>query len=460
MRHTDGPWTKYINSSRYRSNKERTLLLLTVSFLCFSAPSLAQENASGDRVDHLEKQLQNVLEVVDSLKQELQVLKSQEDGSETVQPATAQAPVTEPAPSRFEQQLEELQTSVARTTQRLADVEEITLDVDERVGSRSLVRVFDAESLDLGGFLHTAFTLVDGENNTEAAVNRLTAELLFKAEIDEKWSLFFAQAFIRESDLMFTDPTNRLEPNFNITTKTPLVIATATYRADDAFVVDAGRFITPHGIVNIEHFPALLLDPEQPQFLRPFGGQTVFANFMNGLKVSGNVFRPFDSNGQFGYAAYVGSFVNNSDSFNYGGRAFWTFGDSGLTAGANVGGGRRKGSDSDYVLFGGDFLYDKGPIIWKNEIFVTDEDLGDDRLAFYSQPGVRFADGWTGFYRFDFLDDGAPEGDKIEHAFGVTFRPNPHVHLRAIARLNEFEAVPGFPDADAQNVQLSATLSF
>jgi len=440
---------------------KKHLLLFTTSVLCLSSPAVAQEIASDDRVEQLERQLKDVLEVVDSLRREVRSLKSRKSDGDTATSSTAaQATPAAEGASPVALKLEELATSVERTNRRLADVEEITLDVEERVGSRSLVRAFDAESLDLGGFLHTAVTLVDGEDNTEAAVNRLTAELLFRAEIDDRWSLFFAQAFIRESDLMFTDPTNRLDPNFNVTTKTPLVIATATYRADDAFVIDAGRFITPHGIVNIEHFPALLLDPEQPQFLRPFNGQTIFANFMNGLKVSGNVFRPFGSDGQFGYAAYVGSFVDNADSFNYGGRAFWGFGDSGLTIGANVGGGRREGDDSDYFLFGGDLLYDKGPIIWKNEIFVTDEDLGDDRLAFYSQPGIRFADGWTGFYRFDFLDDGVPEGDKIEHAIGITFRPNPHVHLRAIARLNEFEAVPGFPDADAQNYQLSATLSF
>ncbi|RME68388.1 MAG: hypothetical protein D6782_01190, partial [Alphaproteobacteria bacterium] len=224
--------------------------------------------------------------------------------------------------------------------------------------------------------------------------------------------------------------------------------------------IDLGRFITPHGIINIEHFPAILLDPEQPQFLRPFGGQTMFANFMNGAKLGGQFFEPGGLKGRLGYSLYVGSFVNNADSFNYGGRLFWSFADTGFTLGANLGGGRRAGDGTDYALFGFDLLYDKGPIIWKNEIFFTDEDAGGNRLAFYTQPAWRIDDKWTAFYRFDFLDDGGLEGDRTEHAFGLTFKPHRNIHLRAIARFNHFEAAPGFPSANARNYQLSSTFSF
>ncbi|MFQ5347551.1 MAG: hypothetical protein ACE5ED_06865, partial [Rhodothalassiaceae bacterium] len=358
------------------------------------------------------------------------------------------------------ERLARVEKAVGATQGRLEEIENITLDVEERVGSRALVRAFDAKSLNIGGFLHTAATLADGRDNTEFGINRLTFELLAKAQLSERWSLFAAQAFIRESGINFTDPEKRFNPNFALATKAPLVIATATYRASDAFTLDFGRFITPHGIINVEHFPAILLDPEQPQFLRPFGGQTIFANFMNGVRVTGQVFSPGGANGSFGYAAYVGSFAGNSDSLNYGGRAYWTFGDSGLTVGANIGGGRRAGHGTDYVLFGGDVLYDKGPVVWKSEIFATDEDQGGNRLAFYTQPGWRFADRWTALYRFDFLDDGTGTGDKTEHAVGLSFKPNPQVHLRAITRFNHFEAAPGLPSANARNYQLSATISF
>lgn len=437
----------------------RAALLASAATVSLATHGTAGAQENPDRVQALEEQLRAVLATVEALSAELRELK------------TAPPPAAAAAPGgisgiALSERLDQVAASVERTNARLADVEEIALDVDERVGSRALVRAFDAESFDLGGFFHTAATLVDGRDNTEVAVNRMTFELLARARINDDWSLFAAQAFIRESDLNFADPTNRLDPNFRVETRTPLVIATATWKPNNAFELDLGRFLTPHGIVNIEHFPATLLDPEQPQFLRPFGAQTIFANFMNGAKVGGKVFNPGGLAGEFGYTAYVGSFVNNSDSFNYGGRVHYKFGDSGLTGGLNAGGGRREGEDSDYVLFGADLLYDKGPILWKNEVYITDEDVGDDRLAFYSQPAWRIDDRWTAFYRFDFLDDGTPEGDKIEHSFGINFNPHKNVRLRAIARLNRFERVPAtpehpeFPDANLEAYQLSATFSF
>lgn len=416
-----------------------------------SGAAMAQaESGSVDRIAELEQQLQHVLGIVRNLSAEIATLKTERQNGRG-------ASLDE---IELTARLEQMNRQVADTNARLDDVEEIAFDIDERVGSRALLRAFDAKSFDLGGFFHAGATFVDGKENDEAAVNRLTFELLAKAELSDKWSLFVAQAFIRESNINYMDPFNRLDPNFTLVSAAPLVIATASYKHSDQFVVDMGRFITPHGIINIEHFPAILLDPEQPQFLRPFGGQTIFANFMNGVKVGGQFFEPGGLGGNLGYSAYVGSFANNADSFNYGGRVFWSFGDSGATLGANVGGGRRTGEGSGYTLYGVDFLYDKGPFQWKNEFFITDEDIGDDRLAFYSQPAWRFAKDWTAFYRFDFLDDGTLEGDKIEHAIGLTFKPVPQVHLRAIARLNRFEAAPGFPDANAENYQLSATFSF
>jgi len=431
------------------------IAFLMASTLFSPLGALAQEDADPDRVERLESQLEQVLDLVESLRSELETLKAERASTPAADDESlSQLPLS--------QRIEQVEASVNETNQRLNDVEDMTFDLDEKVGGRALVRAFDAEEFDLGGFLHTGVTLVDGKNNTEAAVNRMTFELLAKAQISDDWSLFVAQAFIRESNINFVDEFSRLEPDFNIGTSAPLVIATATYEHSDALKVDLGRFITPHGIVNIEHFPALLLDPEQPQFLRPFGGQTIFANFLNGAKIGGEVFAPGGVEGSLGYSAYVGTFVNNAGSFNYGGRAFWQFANTGLTIGANVGGGRRDGDGTGYFLYGADILYDEGPVIWKNEIFVTDEDQGGDRLAFYTQPGLRFADNWTAFYRFDFLDDGTRTGDRKEHAVGLTFKPHRNVHLRAIARLNRFDAATaaGFPEANAENYQFTATFSF
>ncbi|WP_150001774.1 hypothetical protein [Iodidimonas gelatinilytica] len=305
-------------------------------------PAWAQESPDDAqaRIDALEQQLERVLGVVQDLSAEIKSLKN---STQAVAPAPSPATADGLTPIDLSERLDAVAASVEEANTRIDDVEDIAFDIDERVGSRALVRAFDAKSFDLGGFIHTAATFVDGQENDEFAVNRLFFGLLASAQLSDKWSLFVGQAFMRDSDVNYGDPGNRLDPNFSIVNKTPLMLAYATYEHSDALTVDVGRFLTPHGIINIEHFPAILLDPEQPQFLRPFSGQTIFSNFINGAKVSGQVYKPNGINGTLGYSVYAGTYTENSDSVNYGGRAFWSFGDTGVTIGANLGGGRGMG---------------------------------------------------------------------------------------------------------------------
>lgn len=98
--------------------------------------------------------------------------------------------------------------------------------------------------------------------------------------------------------------------------------------------------ITPHGIINIEHFLQILLDPRQPQFLRPFSGDTIFPNFMTGAQVHGRYF--FSGNSYLQYNAYVANAQSDPEEIIYGGRIAGTHLDSGITLGLNASmGGRR-----------------------------------------------------------------------------------------------------------------------
>ncbi|MCC3860074.1 hypothetical protein [Pseudemcibacter aquimaris] len=417
------------------------------------SPTYAQSNDES-RLAELESKLSQALEMISSLQTEITALKN----SETENVETLSIP-------------EETVELVQENTERLEVVEDELLELEDKTGDRALVQSFDALSLDIGGFLHSAVTHVDGRDGSATSFNRQTFEILMRAQLGENWSAFLAQAFIRESAPIFQDDEQRTDPTFQIPGAgiSPTVIAWANYKASDALNVRVGRFITPHGIINVDHFPAILLDPEQPQFLRPFGGQSMFANFMTGANIHGQT---FTDNGRLKYDLYVGSFVGNPESFNYGGRVGYTFGDTGITVGANLGGGSRVrpsligGQSSDYILYGADLLYDKGPILWKSEIFYTNEDHLSDRLAFYTQPAYRLNDQWTAFYRFDFFDDGNDRGNQIEHAVGLNFVPTKNVRLRGIATFKNFEAVEeGLPngpisEADVRSYQLSATFSF
>ena len=374
-------------------------------------------------------------------------------------------------------------------SERLDAQEELIQDLDERVESRAVVHAFDAIKLDFGGFLHSAVTHVHGDNGSATSFDRLTFEILLKAQFNKRFSAFFAQAFVRESNTRFTDTFQRTSPGFTFSgaggVKTPLVIAWANYQHNDALNVQIGRYITPFGIINIEHFPAILLNTEQPQFLRPFSGDTIFPNFITGAQVHGKYF--FQEN-SVQYHLYTGVFTGStSENFYYGARGAYTMAEWGATVGLNLGTGKRAmvptapdttvvSPNATFYMYGLDLLIDKGPILWKNEVFFTDEGkgAGGNRTGYYTQPAYRLGEQWIVYYRYDFLNDGSLQvvpasggprlqtpGNSLEHVFGVNYLPAVNVRLRADVTLKEFSSgVLGAPKATAQIFQLSGTFSF
>lgn len=351
--------------------------------------------------------------------------------------------------------------TVAVLDERVEELEDTVDTIDSRVGSRAVANAFDATKLDIGGFVDIATTLAIGEDKTEAAFNREVFELLVKAKLGNAWDLFVAQAFIRNAPLKFSDPNGRRSPFFannNSPVATDTVIGWAQYSKSDMLNVQFGRFITPHGIINIEHFPANLLDPEQPQFLRPFPGQTIFANFSDGVNVHGS---KYVGNNKFSYNAYAAAWAGNSSNVNVGGRLEYSFVDSGLTFGLNgTYGDRSSTRDANFAVLGADVLFQKGRWIWKNEVYVTDEENAPSKYAFYTMPAYKLTDKWTAFYRFDYLDTGLPGGESIENVLGLTVRPVFNVHLRGIYRWHHATRDAGIPAADTHVFQLSTTFNF
>lgn len=414
-----------------------TLGLLSSS--CLSPPLSAQN--SDDRLKEIEARLNKALEMIEKLSSEVATLKHEAS------------------------KLQEVDVSGVRVSEaeaRLDDLENLVLETEDRFPSGSLISAFDSEVLTIGGFLLSTLTHADGEDGSATSFNRNVFEILLGGKLNDTFSYFFAQAFTREASPTFIDQDSRGLPDFNLTTGAPTPIAWGNYRFSDAFNVRFGRWVAPHGIINIEHFPAILLDTEQPQFLRPFGGQTIFANFQTGIQIHGQTYAGFGGRGKLDYAVYVGNFGGNQDEFNVGGRVGYSFGDSGFALGINTAFGKRvEELESDYQLIGVDLLYDKGPILWKTEFFATEEDLGGNRLAFYSQPAYRFSDQWTAFYRYDFLDNGDQAGDTQEHVLGLAFNPIPTIRIRGTTTFRDFEPGPlGLRNTSAQLYQLSTTLSF
>lgn len=480
--------------------KPYKILSATALAVCLmGTPAFANDS---DKLDKLAAQLQQAMSLIEAQSKQISALQGEvteirtEETAEAKQISTLKKNLdtvstqTTQKISAFQQDLAAARVSRIQPAagpasnveleERLAEIEDVVYDLDEKVGSETIANAFDASNLDIGGFFNTAYTYVDGEDGGAGAFNRQNFELLIRADLDENWSAFFAGGFLREGNVSFDDdgdgnlnePGERRDPDFAIAagapggTVNPEIIAWANYKHNDALNVRLGRMITPHGIINIEHFPSTLLDQEQPQFLRPFGGQTIFPNFTTGVQAHGNLFYGDDT---LSYNAYVAAAQSAIEEELVGGRVGYTFGDEGVTVGLNAAtGSRTETGNGGYNLVGADLLIDKGPILWKTEIFATDEDNGDDRFAFYTQPAYRFTDKWVGFYRYDYLDDGSngttavPDnaGDTTEHVVGLNYLPTPNTRLRATATRREYGSTAAFEEAEADIFQLSVTYSF
>ncbi len=456
----------------------RFLLTTALVSSLFSGQAFADDTA---RIKQLEAQLQKAMKLIEAqseqvsfMQEEIKAIKSvEEDNVSALQLDIAAVKAARIRPSAGP-------ASNAELEERVADVEEMVFDLDDKVGSETIANAFDASNLDIGGFFNTAYTYVDGESGSAHGWNRQNFELLIRADLNEQWSAFFAGGFLREGNVSFNDDGDatlnevgeRREPEFSINagvpggTGNPQIIAWVNYKHDDAFNLKLGRMITPHGIINIEHFPATLLDQEQPLFLRPFSGQTMFPNFTTGGQAHGRFF--FGDN-TLSYNTYIASSQGAIEEEIYGGRLAYEFGDLGATVGINAAtGSRTEGADGDYDLVGADLLIDKGHILWKSEVFATDEENAAGRLGFYTQPAWRFNDKWVGFYRYDFLDDGAnavtaiPDnaGNVTEHMIGLNYLPIPSVRMRLTGTRREYDSTGVIGDAEANIFQFSTTYSF
>jgi len=413
--------------------------------------TLKEQNESARKViQDLKRKLNRSVQMVENLTDRVDSLEREQQPSKRLKPTAG---------------------SQGALSSRVDNLEEQLFEIEEKMGGKGIVHTFEVFDLDLGGFLTQSYTAAFGEASDEYSFNMTQLEILVKANIDEHWSLFTALGFLREADLDFSDPNN---PNFaSYETRVPLIIGWVNFRAHDSLEIQMGRYVTPHGIINIEHFPPALLDANQPQFLRPFSGNTIFPNFLNGVNIHGKFFSGEHDNNILKYNVFSGSFADGDpEEFISGGRLAYNLGDTGLTFGTNYSYGTRVSGSSrlghlsvvgkkslttnHYNMVGGDILYDQGKLLWKNELFSTSENNQHDRLAFYTQPAWRFNDQWIGFYRYDFLDPGQGVTESNEHMIGINFLPKPYVRLRAIYLLKEFEN-SGIGD---QILHFSGTISF
>jgi len=408
-----------------------TLGFLYIAWLSYADSSYAQEDSTPDQIT---KKIESLEKEINELKHELQTYVRGQDKLSALEP-------------------------------RVDELETLAIETNEAIGDRAIPQVFDAISLDIGGFLHTQTSIVRGEDNTSFAPNNQILELLVHADLSEKWDLFFAQAFVRNAALVFTDEEGIRNPEFqnnNSPIATGTVLAWSQYKHSDAFNVQVGRYITPIGIINREHFPALLLDTVQPLFLQPFPGQSLFANFNNGFNIYGSKFVGKERQNKLEYFAFAGAFSGNATSLNGGGRLQYTFAKNKITLGSSLySGDRDRLIDNDRFLVSGlDLRIDSGPLLFKAEAYFSNENLNSDKIAFYAQPAWRLQPNLIAFYRFDYFDNGSAAIPRNEHVLGLVYNPIDLVRLRAIYRRGSFSDELGINTANTDKFQFQSTISF
>lgn len=353
--------------------------------------------------------------------------------------------------------------------------EGILLDLEERVGCRNLVETFGSDYLSFGGFFTQTLTWIDGYHKSQISANHSLLEILIKAEMGECFSLFTAVGLLWESDLNICATEGELFTRHFI--RSAPILLWLSYFHSDGLEFQVGRFITPHGIINREHFPPILLDLNQPQFLRPFRGHTLFPNFLVGGLLKGCHFFDACDQHQLEYWLYSGQHNLDARDWVHGARLAYTNCFCGATVGGNYAHGRRTGAESvgpghftfvpvksvltnDYNLIGVDLLIDKGALLWKNEWFYTCEDGESNRMGYYTQPAWRINDCWIVFYRFDYLRAGQELGSSWEHVLGVNFLPHCLVRMRLEYFYKECPSSTGAVTIHPQVVQWSVTASF
>lgn len=368
------------------------------------------------------------------------------------------------------QQLEEVRAQLrsqqsADIPARVEELEEYTDSIDKYFTQDALVGSFESIKMDFGGFLHSAYTHVEGEAASASSFNRQNVELLVRADLSERWSIFFAGGYLRESDDPF-EVGSITEPEFNSRNKNPNIVSWANYRHDDFFNVKIGRILTPHGIVNIEHFPAGLVDPEQPQFLRPFSGNTIFPNFVTGLQLHGRA--AVNSSNYLSYAAYVGNFSGVPDEELGGIRLAANLWSNLLEVGVNSATNNRRladGSNDGVSLNGVDIRVEAGRLSWKTEFFETRGEREGSRRAAYTQPAWTLAERWVVFAKLDYLDAGSvagQENESTEAVLGVNYLPQSNIRMRLTYTDKTFKNANTATgnDVSADVFQASATFSF
>ena len=320
----------------------------------------------------------------------------------------------------------DLQNELEELKARIEVLEAETEDTDRRF----------SEQMEISGYADTEYIITDKSTDDDGVrVHHLNFH--FMKQLDKKWKMF--------SEIEFEDGPKIGEEDSggNIENKEGLIfveIFTIDYAHDQALNMRFGRYLTPGGIWNVDHYPPFVSTQERPQHIRK-----IFPQVLDGLQVHGTT----DLGGAVtDYILYVGNGSGNTGHGDgnankaYGGRLRFK-----LPADVELGlSGMRERNNSGVAetAIGFDLKYR-----WKklrlqaeyaNGAYKPLSGVDYHRVGYYGQ-AIYGIGKWDLIYRYDWYDaDGSVlDGDKVVNSFALNYRFTPSVVGKVETHFNEFE---------------------
>ena len=357
-------------------------------------------------------------------------------------------------------------------------------EVEKSLEQKNPILPMDADQFRFGGFLTSTWSHIDNDKTSESSFNSNRFELLLDIDVSDNIEFFTAfgvisSAQLRDSDgspapIVSSDP-DRTYDSGNRQQSTPLIISHGTYKLNRYANFKIGRFIAPVGIINVEHFPPGLFLETVPQFLRPAPGGKFWGNFLDGVDFYGII--PFE-NSSLKYHLNYSNFAFSNANANVegdptravkGARLAYSFWRDRITLGGSWQKGGRAFNSTPTISYnnvGGDILLRFGNFNMKNEFVYAAQDNAADQMGYIIQPSYGITDTVRLVYRYDFLDqdkanDNNDPKEVTEHIFGVNWKADKLLRLRAEYKLVKFDAdTVEKGDPDYNELLLSAIVSF
>lgn len=197
--------------------------------------------------------------------------------------AAAASAGAQAASSQIETQIQELQTQ--------AEILQATVEnMEETLANATIV----------SGYLDTEY-IIDERKGKNDGFRVHHFSLFLEKKFERDWSVFSELEF---EDAPYLESTGKTGEFFANQGKILLEQMYTDYQPSQALTFRAGRFLTPAGIWNINHYPPFVTTQSRPQHIR-----LIFPQYLDGLQVHGAVNA---ADLLIGYMAYASNGQGNS----------------------------------------------------------------------------------------------------------------------------------------------------